>query len=199
MKRYSLPELDYSYDALEPFMSKRQLELHHTKHHANYVKQANELSEKLETARKAGDMDAVGAIENKLAFNVSGHVMHSLLWKNLKPNAPAHPAGKLAEAIVTEFGSFDAFKKEFTHAAETLMGSGWAALVWEQGANRLAITQIQDHQHNVIQQSRFLMVMDAWEHAYYLQYENRKQEFFAAMWNVIDWTNVSERFSVARV
>jgi Fe-Mn family superoxide dismutase len=197
MATYTLPELPYDVGALEPHLSARILELHHGKHHAAYVKGANTTLEKLEEARAKSDFAAIPALERALAFNVSGHVLHSLFWTNLAPKAGGRPDGALLAAIDRDFGGFDAFKRQLTEAASTIMGSGWAALVWEPLAKRLLVSQIYDHQSNVAQGSAPLLVLDAWEHAFYLQYENRKTDFFEAVWNLWNWSDVSKRFQAA--
>jgi Fe-Mn family superoxide dismutase len=198
MATYTLPELPYDLGALEPHLSARILELHHDKHHAAYVKGANTALERLEEARAKGELAALPALERALAFNLSGHVLHSLFWTNLAPKAGGRPGGALAEALGRDFGSFDAFKRQLSEAAATLMGSGWAALVWEPLGKRLLISQIYDHQSNVAQGGAPLLVLDAWEHAYYLQYENRKTDFFEAVWNLWNWPDVERRFEAAR-
>jgi Fe-Mn family superoxide dismutase len=198
MPTYTLPELSYDFGALEPHISARIIELHHDKHHAAYVKGANTTLEKLEEARAKGDFASLPALERALAFHVSGHVLHSLFWENLAPKAGGRPDGALAAAIDKDFGSFDAFKKQLNEAAGTVMGSGWAALVWEPLAQKLLISQIYDHQANVAQGSAPLLVVDAWEHAFYLQYENRKTEFFDALWNVFNWQDVARKLESAR-
>jgi superoxide dismutase, Fe-Mn family len=198
MATYKLPDLEYDYGALEPFISGKIMELHHDKHHGAYVKGANETIEKLAEARAKGNFDSIGALEKKLAFNVSGHVLHSLFWKNMEPKADDRPTGDLADAIKKDFGSFEAFRKQMTAAAGSIMGSGWAALVWEPMGGRLVTAQIYDHQGNVTQAGTPLLVLDAWEHAFYLQYQNRKTEFFEAIWNVWDWKDVAARFEAAR-
>jgi superoxide dismutase, Fe-Mn family len=196
---YKLPELTYDYPALEPHISARIMELHHGKHHAAYVKGANEAATKLEEARTKKDFASVAALERALAFNVSGHVLHSLFWENLGPKGGGQPDGAFGGAITRDFGTFDAFKAQLTQAAATTMGSGWGALVWEPLARRLLVTQLYDHQGNVVQGSQPIMVLDAWEHAYYLQYENRKAEFFDAVWNVWSWSAIARRFETVAV
>lgn len=197
MPTYTLPELPYDYAALEPHVSGKIMNLHHSKHHAAYVKGANTTLEKLEEARAKNDFASIAALERALAFHVSGHVLHSLFWLNLGPKAGDRPTGPLAAALDRDFGSFDAFKRQLTEAAATTMGSGWAALGWEPLGKRLLVTQIYDHQSNVAQGSLPIMVLDAWEHAYYLQYENRKTEFFDAIWNVWNWPEIAKRYERA--
>jgi len=198
MADYTLPDLRYDYGALEPHISGKIMELHHDKHHAGYVKGANTALERLAEAREKRDFSAIAAHEKALAFNVSGHVLHSMFWRNLAPKRGGRPDGALADAIARDFGSFDAFRGEMNAAAGSIMGSGWAALVWEPLAERLVTVQIYDHQSNVTQAGAPLLVIDAWEHAFYLQYQNRKTEFFEAVWNVWNWEDVAERFARAR-
>ena len=197
MAKYTLPDLPYDYGALEPHYSAEILELHHDKHHAAYVKGANDALQKLDEARKHDNFDAIVGFEKTLAFNVSGHVLHSLFWKNLSPHGGDRPTGELAAAIDEHFGSFDAFKKQLTQSAATVQGSGWGALSWEPLGERLFIEQIYDHQGNVGQGGVPLLVIDAWEHAYYLQYENRRPDYVKAIWNVLDWSDVARRFERA--
>ena len=198
MKPYELPDLRYDYAALEPHYSARVLELHHGKHHAAYVKGVNSTLEKLGAARASGDLSAIVGLEKTLAFNLSGHVLHSLFWLNLSPGGGGRPEGELAAGIDQFFGSFDAFRNQLSEAATTVQGSGWGALSWEPLGERLYIEQIYDHQGNTGQSGVPLLVIDAWEHAYYLQYENRRADYVAAMWNVIDWHDVAARFERAR-
>jgi len=198
MKPYELPNLEYDYGALEPHYSGRTLELHHSKHHAAYVKGVNEALEKLGAARASGDLGAIVGLEKTLAFNLSGHVLHSLFWLNLSPAGGDRPDGELASAIDEFFGSFDAFRNQLSEAAITVQGSGWGALSWEPLGQRLYIEQIYDHQGNTGQSGVPLFVVDAWEHAYYLQYQNRRADYVAAIWNIVNWGDVSNRFDRAQ-
>ncbi len=197
MKPYELPPLGYDYAALEPHYSARVLELHHDKHHKAYVDGVNATLDKLATARESDDMSALVGLEKTLAFNLSGHVLHTLFWKNLSPSGGDRPEGELAAAIEENFSSFDAFKKQLMQATSTVQGSGWGALSWEPLGERLFIEQIYDHQGNVGQGGIPLLVLDAWEHAYYLQYENRRPDYVEAIWNVIDWSDVARRFAAS--
>lgn len=190
---YTLPDLAYDYGSLEPHISGRIMQLHHDKHHAAYVKGANEALDRLAEARHKNDFASIAGLEKALAFHVSGHVLHSLFWRNMTPKAGGRPTGALAGAIDRDFGSFDAFRKQMIAVASSIMGSGWAALAWEPVAGRLVTAQIYDHQSNVTQGGTPLLVLDAWEHAFYLQYQNRKTEFFEAVWNVWNWRDVAER------
>jgi superoxide dismutase, Fe-Mn family len=198
VSRYVLPDLPYDYSALEPHLIGKVMELHHDKHHRKYVEAANEGIEQLLEARSKENYDAIGPIEKRVAFNVSGHVLHSLFWQNLSPDGGGQPSGPLLDALVRDFGSFERFKKQLTHLASTVMGSGWAALVFDPVIRRLGTTQIHDHQSDVSQGSVPLLVLDAWEHAYYLQYQTEKDKYFSAVWNLWNWDDVSTRFSRAQ-
>ena len=198
MPQYTLPELDYDFGALEPHISARIMELHHGKHHAGYVKNANLTLGRLEEARATEDFTRLAALERALAFNLSGHILHSIFWKNLTPKGGGRPDGDLARALDHDFGSFDKFQRQLNEVAATIMGSGWAALVWEPIGGRLLITQIYDHQSNLSQGGVSLLVIDAWEHAYYLQYQDQKAAFFKAVWNLWSWTDISARFKAAQ-
>ncbi len=197
MQPYRLPDLDYDYGALEPHVSGRIMELHHGKHHAAYVKNANAVLERLDEARARGEFERLPALEKALAFNLSGHVLHALFWKNLVPQGGGEPSGELARALERDFGGFEAFRRHLNEAAASIMGAGWAALVWEPVGQRLLITQVYDHQSNLAQGGVPLMVIDAWEHAYYLQYQNRKAEFFEAVWNLWNWKDIAQRYRAA--
>ena len=198
MAQYTLPDLPYDFGALEPHYSGQILELHHDKHHAAYVAGANTTLDKLSEAREKGDFGAIVGLEKTLAFNVSGHVLHSVFWKNLSPDGGDKPTGDVAAALDEHFGGFDAFKAQLTQASSTVQGSGWGALAWEPLGQRLLVEQIYDHQGNIGNGSIPILVFDAWEHAWYLQYKNVKADFFAALWNIINWNDVSARFSAAR-
>lgn len=194
MDKYTLPELPYDPGALEPHYSGNIVELHHSKHHAAYVKGANATLEKLAEARSKGDFGTINQLEKNLAFHVSGHVMHSLFWKNMSPDGGDKPTGALASAIDEHFGSFDGFKAHMTQAANTIQGSGWAALSFEPMAKTLTVQQIYDHQNNTSTASIPLLVLDMWEHAFYLQYKNVKADYVGAFWNVVNWGDVGARF-----
>jgi Fe-Mn family superoxide dismutase len=195
MPHYDLPELEYDFSALEPHLSARVLELHHDKHHAAYVAGANTALEKLAEARESGNFATINQLQKNVAFHVSGHVLHSLLWKNMSPDGGGAPEGELAAAITDSFGSFDGFRKQFDEAANGVQGSGWAALAWEPTGGLLVIEQVYDHQSNLAQGAPPLLVLDMWEHAYYLQYENVKGDWVKAFWNVVNWPDVSARFA----
>jgi Fe-Mn family superoxide dismutase len=198
MSTYTLPKLPYETAALEPVISRRILELHHDKHHAAYVTGANTALQQLEKARQNEDAQNIALLEKALAFNVSGHILHSIFWQNMMPKGGGEPQGELAQFITRDFGSFAKFKWQLSQAAEKAMGSAWAALAWEPAGGRLVTVQIHDHQDTVTQAGIPLLVIDAWEHAYYLQYENRKAEFFSALWNLWNWKDVAARFEAAK-
>lgn len=198
MTVYTLPELDYAYDALEPHISAEIMELHHTKHHANYVAGANAALEALQKAREEGTIGAqVTALSKNLAFNLGGHTNHSIFWKNLSSNGGGQPTGALAEAMDRDFGSFDAFKDHFKAAALGLQGSGWAVLGFDHIAGRLVIEQMTDQQGNLSINLTPLLMLDMWEHAFYLQYKNVKADYVEAVWNVFNWDDVAARFDAA--
>lgn len=198
MVRYVLPQLPYDYSALEPHVSGKIMELHHGKHHAAYVKNANAVLDGLDEARAKDDFTRLAALERALAFNLSGHILHSVFWQNLGPGPGGEPRGELAEAIARDFGDFSRFKRQFNEVAGSIMGSGWAALVWEPVGARLLITQIYDHQSNLSQAGVPVMVLDAWEHAYYLQYQNRKTDFFESLWQLWNWRDIAGRLKGAQ-
>jgi Fe-Mn family superoxide dismutase len=196
--KYVLPDLRWDYDALEPHLSGRIIELHHDKHHRAYVQGANQALEQLDQARAKSDYTRIAQLERALAFNLSGHVLHSLYWQNLAPDGGDRPAGELAKAIGRDFGGFDSFKSQLVQVAATIMGSGWAALCWDPVGRRLVTAQIHDHQSEITQAGLPIMVIDAWEHAYYLQYFNEKAKYFDAIWNLWNWSDVADRFARVR-
>jgi Fe-Mn family superoxide dismutase len=198
MAKYVLPDLLYDYGALEPHISGKIMELHHDKHHAAYVKGANQALEQLEEARTKNDFSRIAQLERALAFNVSGHVLHSIFWMNLSPRGGGRPTGDLAEMIDRDFGSFELLRAQLEQTAATIMGSGWAVLAWDPLGRRLVTTQIHDHQSQTTQAGIPLLVIDAWEHAYYLQYLNDKTKFFGALWSLWNWADVAARWRAAQ-
>jgi Fe-Mn family superoxide dismutase len=196
--KYTLPELPYDYSALEPHYSAKLLALHHDKHHAGYVTGANTALEKLSEARAEGDFAAINQLQKSLAFHLSGHVLHSLLWKNLSPRGGGEPDGELAAAVQEFFGSFTGLNRQLTEAAMNIQGSGWGALGWEPLGRRLVVEQVYDHQGNIGNGTVPLLVLDMWEHAYYLQHENVKENWVKAFWKLVDWSDVAKRFSSVR-
>ena len=174
MAEYTLPDLDWDYAALEPHISGQINELHHSKHHATYVKGANDAIAKLEEARSKEDFSAILLSEKNLAFNLAGHVNHTIWWKNLSPDGGDKPTGELAAAIDDAFGSFDTFRAQFHAAATTVQGSGWAALGWDTLGKKLLIFQVYDHQTNFPLGIIPLLLLDMWEHAFYLAVQERE-------------------------
>jgi Fe-Mn family superoxide dismutase len=187
--------LDYGLKDLEPYISEQQLTIHYQKHHQAYVNGANNILQKLDKARKENaDLDVKSTLK-ELSFNIGGHLLHSLFWGNLAPagKGGGKPGGALSDALEKEFGSFDRFKKEFTQAATSVEGSGWAALTWCRQTGRPIIMQIEKHNTNVYPMFRILMVLDVFEHAYYIDYKNDRAKFVEAFWNIINWDEVNKR------
>ncbi|MBX3087464.1 MAG: superoxide dismutase [Cryobacterium sp.] len=197
MADYTLPELGYDYSALEPHISGRIMELHHDKHHKAYVDGANTALAKLAEARDANDFGNVTKLEKDLAFNLAGHVNHTIFWTNLSPDGGDKPTGELASAIDDNFGSFEKFQAHFTAAAAGIQGSGWGALVWDSLGKKLLVQQYYDHQGNFATGTIPLLLLDMWEHAFYLDYVNVKGDYIKAFWNLADWSNVAARFAAA--
>ncbi|OBG58298.1 MULTISPECIES: superoxide dismutase [Mycobacterium] len=197
MAEYTLPDLDWDYAALEPHISGQINEIHHSKHHATYVKGVNDAVAKLEEARANDDHAAIFLNEKNLAFHLGGHVNHSIWWKNLSPDGGDKPTGELAAAIDDAFGSFDKFRAQFSAAANGLQGSGWAVLGYDTLGNRLLTFQLYDQQANVPLGIIPLLQVDMWEHAFYLQYKNVKADYVKAFWNVVNWADVQKRYAAA--
>jgi Fe-Mn family superoxide dismutase len=199
-KFYTLPELAYGYGDLIPYISEEQLKIHHQKHHQAYVNGANAILEKLDKARKEGtDIDMKSTLK-ELSFNIGGQLMHRLFWGNLAPagrGGGGKPSGALGDAINGEFGSFDRFKSEFTKTAVSVEGSGWAALTFCRKTQRPIIMQVEKHNTNVYPNFKILMVLDVWEHAYYLDYKNDRVKFVEAFWNIVNWSEAARRLEKA--
>jgi len=195
---YTLPDLPYDYGALAPVIAGEIMELHHDKHHAAYVKGANDTLDRLAEARDENNFGGLVGLEKTFAFNLSGHVLHSIFWDNLSPDGGDQPDGELAAAIDEYFGSFDAFKAQLTTATAGVQGSGWGVLGFEPLGRRLIIEQVYDHHGNVGQGTTPLLVFDAWEHAYYLQYKNVRPDYVSQLWKLVNWQDVSARFDAAR-
>jgi Fe-Mn family superoxide dismutase len=198
MTVYTLPELPYDYAALEPHISARIMELHHSKHHAAYVAGANAALEQMEEARASNSFGAINKLEKDLAFHLGGHINHSIFWKNLSPAGGDKPTEELASAIDEFFGSYDGFKAHFTANAMGIQGSGWSILAWDVLGQRLIIEQLYDQQGNLVAASVPLLMLDMWEHAFYLDYQNVKADYVAAFWNLVSWADVQARFEAAR-
>jgi len=198
-KFYVLPKLPYDYKDLAPYMSEEQLRIHHSKHHQAYVNGANAILQRLDKARKDGTEVDIKSTLKELSWNIGGHLLHSLFWGNLAPagKSGGKPGGVLGDAIEKEFRSFERFKKEFTLAAVSVEGSGWAALTFCRQTNRPIIMQIEKHNTNVYPMFRILMVLDVFEHAYYIDYKNERAKFVDAFWNIVNWDAVNKRLEEA--
>ncbi len=199
MKEFELPPLPYPYDALEPHIDEATMKLHHDKHHAGYVAGLNNALKKLEEARAGGDMSLVKHWSREVAFNGSGHILHEIFWTNMSPDGGGEPGGVLREAIVRDFGSYEAFKNQYIAAATAVEGSGWAILGYHQheDSGHLMIVQAEKHQNLTVQGIIPLLVLDVWEHAYYLHYQNKRADYVKALFNVINWDDVARRYQKA--
>ncbi len=190
---FELPPLPYDYDALEPFLSEQTLTLHHDKHHQGYVNGLNEAEEKVAAAREAGDFGSIRALCDALAFNYSGHLFHSIFWSNMSPDGGGMPDGPLMEQINADFGDFESFKAQFLAATNSVQASGWGVLAWQPLGEKLVILQAEKHQNLTQWGVQPIMVLDVWEHAYYLDYQNRRSEFTEGFFDVVNWEDVAAR------
>lgn len=191
-----LPPLPYDYPALEPIIDAETLRLHHGKHHAAYVNGLNKAEKMLAEARQTGDFNLIKHWERELAFHGSGHILHSLFWTNLIPNG-SPLEGQFAAALNAEFGSFDKFKAQMIAATNTVEGSGWGILAYQTVFKKLTILQAEKHQDLTTWGAIPLLVIDVWEHAYYLKYQNRRQEFIENIFKIIHWQEVAHRYEQA--
>ncbi|MEZ7897715.1 MAG: superoxide dismutase [Flaviflexus sp.] len=198
MAHYTLPELPYDYAALEPHISGKIMELHHSKHHNAYVTGANTALEKIAAAQEAGDFGALNQYQRDLTFNLGGHTNHSIFWKNLSPNGGGEPEGELLEAIKDAFGSFEGFVKQFTAVATGIQGSGWSVLAYDTVAGKLTTFQLYDQANNVPVGTLPVLMLDMWEHAFYLDYLNVKADYVKAFWNLVNWEDVAARLQDAK-
>jgi len=199
MTKYTLPDLSYDYGALDPHISGRIMELHHSKHHAAYVAGVNGALDALAEARDKNDFGAINKLQKDLAFHLGGHINHSIFWKNLTPDTEGRPEGELAAAIDEFFGSFEKFQAHFNATALGIQGSGWAFLAWDSLGEKLIIEQLYDQQGNVAAATIPLLMLDMWEHAFYLDYQNVKADYVKAFWNIINWEDVAARFASVKV
>lgn len=199
---YRLPPLPYDYADLEPYVSAQIMKLHHDIHHKGYVDGANAALVELERIRRAGGeaVRTIRAVTDSLSFNLSGHMLHSVFWHNMKKggggDAPA--SSEIGKAIVRDFGTFEAFRGHFSAAAAQVQGSGWAILAYEPLAQRLVILQSEKHNNTGAWGSVPLLVLDVWEHAYYLQYQNKRSEYIKAFFSIVNWDDVNARLEAAR-
>ena len=190
---YTLPELPYGDNALEPAYRKDALRIHHDRHHGGYVKGANKTQAQLAQARKAGDFSAIKALSRNLAFHVSGHVLHSLFWLSMKPNGSEIPES-LSDAMRKNFGSVEAGKLQLAAASKAAEGSGWGILAFEPLSKSLVILQAEKHQNLAIWSSIPLLVCDVWEHAYYLQYRSKRADWVNAFMSIANWQFAAKRY-----
>jgi Fe-Mn family superoxide dismutase len=198
MKQYSLPKLPYAYDALDGYLSADILEFHHDKHHAGYVTGLNTALEAMDEARKKGDFGKIKALEREMAFHGSGHVLHTLYWSSMSPEGGGDPTGELKTQVESDFGSVDAFRKQFAAATKAAEASGWGALCWEPLGERLIVSAFEVHQQMAVQGAIPLVVCDVWEHAYYLKYQNRRADYVDKFFDVINWKYAGERLKKAK-
>jgi Fe-Mn family superoxide dismutase len=196
--KHELPPLPYAYNALEPHYDEQTVKLHHDMHHKAYVDGLNNAEAKLAEAREKGDFGLVKHWARELAFHGSGHLLHSLFWENMTPNGGAPATGGVAEQINKDFGSYDAFKKQFSAAAVAVEGSGWAVLCWNPVFGSLVILTAEKHQNLTQWGVVPLLTVDVWEHAYYLKYQNKRAAWVEAWWNLVNWDDVNRRFAAAR-
>ncbi len=195
---YILPELPYAYNALEPHIDEATMRLHHGKHHLAYVNGLNAALKALALARETGTFDLVSYHSTQVSFHGSGHLMHAIFWKNMSPDGGGQPTGALAQALQKEFGGFEAFKAHFVAAATRVEGSGWGVLGYDPMGKKLLILQVEKHQNLFVSGLVPLLVIDVWEHAYYLNYQNRRADYVKAFFNVINWDDVASRFEAAQ-
>lgn len=193
---HRLPPLPYLYNALEPYISEEIMRLHHQVHHQSYVDGLNEAEKALYTRRKSED--PIKHWLREQAFHGSGHYLHTIFWANMTPNSQGKAAGQLLRKIEQDFGSWSHFKKLFTKAANSIEGNGWAILLWAPRSGKLVIQTFEKHQLFHIADTIPLLVLDVWEHAYYLQYKTDKKAYINNWWHVINWDNVAKRFDKAK-
>ncbi len=199
MKRYELPPLPYSYNALEPYIIEEIMRLHHDKHHQTYVNGANAALEKIEKHLKGEAQIDVRAVMRDFSFNYAGHIMHTIFWPNMAPpgKGGGTPGGVVADKINQAFGSFDKFKQLFTSVSATVEGVGWGVLAYDPLTDELRVLQVE--KHNVLMTAGLIpiLVLDVWEHAYYLQYKNNRASYIENWWNVVNWDDVEKRLNSA--
>lgn len=191
---HTLPELPYPYNALEPIISEEIMRLHHDKHHQAYVDGLNKAEINLKKARETNDFSLVKHWSRELAFHGSGHYLHTIFWRNMSPNGGGTPQGPLKAEIDKYFGGFEAFKKHFSEAAKQVEGVGWALLVWSPRVRHLEVLQTERHMLLTQWDTIPLLVLDVWEHAYYLQYKNNRAGYVDKWWDIVNWNDVEIRF-----
>jgi Fe-Mn family superoxide dismutase len=200
MKEYVLPKLPYAYEALEPVIDAQTVTFHHDKHHNGYVAGFNGTLKKIVEAREKGDYASIKALDKDLAFHGSGVVLHNLYWENLCPKAmnKEPTSGAFLDQVKSDFGGLDKLKAEIGAAAKAVEGSGWAVLVWEPASGQLLVLQVENHQKLTIWGVIPLLVIDVWEHAYYIKYQNNRAAYVDAIWGIVDWAMVEKRYKAAK-
>jgi Fe-Mn family superoxide dismutase len=193
LKEYILPDLPYDKSALAPFISEEIMTLHHDIHHAGYVKGANAALKRLESIRAGEAEGSLKSVMKDLAFNLNGHLMHEIFWTNLKPPVENNsPSDSMKQMLDTNFGSFEAFQKEFSTASASVEGSGWGVLAADNDKN-LVVHQVEKHNLHHMAGFKPVLVLDVWEHAYYLDYKNKRGDYVEAFWNIVNWEDVEKR------
>jgi len=200
LSEYVLPELQYAYNALEPYIDEQTVKLHHDRHHQGYVNGLNSTLKNIAEAREKGDFSGIRTLLRNLSFHGSGVVLHNLYWEGLCPvsDSKEPTSGALINQIKIDFGSLNSLKYTMSAAAKAVEGSGWAVLGWEPLGGKLVVLQVENHHKLTIWGVRPLFVIDVWEHAYYLKYQNRRAEYVDNIWNVVNWAEVAEKFEKAR-
>jgi Fe-Mn family superoxide dismutase len=196
---HTLPDLPYAYDALEPYIDEQTMRLHHDKHHQGYVNGLNKAERELAEARESGDFSNIRNIERRIAFHGSGHINHTLFWRNMcSPDDYSDPSGDLLSQIETDFGSLDNLKAQFGAASKAIEGSGWGFLIWQPEGKYLTTIGAENHQKQFMNNQIPLLVLDVWEHAYYLKYQNNRGKYVDNFFNIVNWDNVAQNFDKAK-
>lgn len=195
---HTLPPLPYAYNALEPHIDEQTMRLHHDAHHQSYVNGLNKAEKMMAVARTNNNYELIKHWEREAAFHGAGHYLHTVFWHIMSPQGGGEPKGKLHQQIVKNYGGFEPFKQHFSAAAKEVEGGGWAILAWSPRSHRTEILQAEKHQNLTQWESIPLLVLDVWEHAYYLRYQNNRAKYIEAWWHVVDWAHVNERFNQAR-
>ncbi len=195
---YALPDLPYDYSALEPHIDAQTMEIHHSRHHAAYVAKLNEAEDALKGAIESGDAAAAVKLTGAINFNGGGHVNHSMFWQTMSPDGGGVPTGEIAAAIDDAFGSFDSFKGAFAGQTAVIQGSGWGWLCYCPVAKRVTFTTTANQDNPVKTGLKPLLGLDVWEHAYYLNYQNKRPAYIEAWWNVVNWDQVAKNLQAAR-
>jgi len=193
---HKLPKLPYKFNDLEPIIDATTVEIHYTKHHQGYVDGLNKAEAAISEALGKNNLELIDYWTKKLSFNGAGHYLHTLYWNSMSPEGGGQPSGKLADQIKINFGTFEKFKNLFTTAAKTVEGSGWAMLAYNPQNKKLIVLQIENHQKLTTWEIIPLMVIDVWEHAYYLKYQNKRLEYINSWFDLVNWKNVEKLFSV---